>query len=61
MNFPAILATMAKGIPYMIKLTQQEMLAPKSSINLAHIASLSAGKEKAAPKEWLPMPLYAAR
>ena len=56
MNFPAILATIAKGIPYIVKLTPtKSVLAPKSSMNLAHIASyIPAGKKRAAPKRIAP-------
>ena len=55
-NLPAILATIAKGIPYMVKLTPtNSVLAPKSSINRAHMASyMPAGKKSAAPRRIAP-------
>ena len=54
--FPAVLAVRAKGMPYMVRLIPtKRVLAPKSSMNRAQIASyMPAGKNRAAPRSIAP-------
>ena len=55
-NLPAVLAVKANGIPYIVRLIPtKRVLAPKSSINRALIASyIPAGKNIAAPSNIAP-------